>query len=308
MRFLRLIMVVLFVAILPREAGAQSIVYSENYFVVEGRKVVVKGCDEKTRVEISEKILATDGIAMEGFFAKSFLPSIKFHPTASVEGKATAYQIVVKKSRVEVRYTSAEMLSLAVEQLFGLFTVQNGRWVIRGATVSLYRDSSTISLRSNREGIYDGITTELSEKQLKRAIDSKRTDKFILAMGNSSLYRVNFKVFEAVNPNCKNISKEIYYTTEEILSLVQYAKSKGTEFIPALDLLSENSAFEEVTGHSIHSVEGMRFVRAMIEECAESWGVKTLCIGTKRSDTAPKYYTEFLYDIASRNSLTLIIL
>lgn len=308
MRFLRLIMIVLFVAILPREAGAQSIVYSDNYFTIEGRKVAVKGCDDNTKILISDKILATDGIAMEGFFAKNFLPSIKFHSTASVEGKSTAYQIVVKKSKVEVKYTSAEMLSLATEQLMELFTIQNGRWVIRGATVSLYRDSSTISLRSNKEGIYDGITTELSEKQLKSAISAKRTGEFILAMGNSSTYRVNFKVFEGVNPNCKNISKEPYYTTEEILSLVEHAKTKGTEFIPAIDLLSDNSAFEEVTGHSIHSVEGMRFVRAMLEQCAESWGVKTLCIGTKRSDTAPEYYREFLYDIASRNSLSLIIL
>ena len=77
--------------------------------------------------------------------------------------------------------------------------------------------------------------------------------------------------------------------------------------IPTLELLHENKPFTEAFGHSVFSVEGMRLVRAAIEDCIEAMHPKKICIGTLSPNTDMRYL-EFISSLASMLDVELVII
>lgn len=57
-----------------------------------------------------------------------------------------------------------------------------------------------------------------------------------------------------------------YYTYEDINRLIKRMENFQIELIPTFDLTAPNSRFEEVVGHRMLSVEGLRFIRALLDE------------------------------------------
>ncbi|MFI3287271.1 MAG: hypothetical protein R3Y61_02205 [Rikenellaceae bacterium] len=311
LRYIAVVSVCLF-SVMGVMAQGVSIKYNGEDFLTSGRKVVVKSPVAQLQTDLSEWMLICDAVVMTDVFSKMFSPSVKLKYVNEIDGKRDSYKVTVKKNKIVVQYTDLELLEDAIAQLYKLEGEGSSGRIIRGAVVSYAKDrAAKIKIRTNSAGIYDGISKKQSNSDIQEAIRAQVASddkKFIFAIVNKSLFRVDFDVFKEVNPSMASICTAESYSKEEILSIVQYAEGRGGSFVPALDLLSDNAAFESFTGHKIHSVEGMRFVRAIIEECANVWGVQAICVGTLAKSDAPNYYIDFLQDMADRNSVELIIL
>ncbi len=310
------IIALMLMVIAPMVATAQNgdVEYTSESFVLEGRKVTVRGADAETSDQIAAKLAGGGAIVVSDIFSKVFLPGVTLSKVKHIDNQTNAFNINVNSSRVLVKYTSEQSLSLALVELNELFDSAYGDRIIRGCNIA-YRGEKIKRrkvLNSNDFGVYDGVSKHLSSAKVEKAMGVHFAEEpqraFILAMSNSSVFRAEFESLEGLNPEFYPLEKDGYYSAADIREFVEYAKRSGGEFVPAIDLLSDNEQFAEYTGHEIDSVEGMRFVRAMIEEAAREWGVKELCIGTLAKADVKPYYIEFLKDIAHRNSIELIML
>ncbi len=300
---------------MPFGAMAQDghIKFSADNFVVEGRKFVVKGGDAQTKEYLQEKFYYQGGKVAVDLISELFAPSVAMKHCKDIEGHKDAYSINVSKNTAIIKYTSQEMLDMAIEVFEDFFDKSYSGYIIRGGSAIFYADDARNlagQIRSNSSGVYDGVTKKQSMKHIRSAMRSQltRSDKFIFAMVSKDYFRVNFNVFNGINPTLGTICDKNSYTLSEIKTISAEARARGGEFVPAIDLLSDNKLFEQYTGHAMNSVEGMRFVRAMIEQCATEWGVKSICIGKLRDFELSDRYIEFITDIAARNSLEIIIL
>lgn len=292
--------------------GVQRKQHNKN-FVLDSRKVYIKGSDPVTTKMVSSKIQEHGATVTNDFISKIFGARIIFQSTSKIENSSSGYSIEVSPSKVAIKFTSAEMLDYALEEFNKLFIQSGSTRVINGCDILCIDNSYTNnSLTINSYGVIDGISNELSQKdiikEMKTRIEKQRKLDFILAVANRNVYRVNFKILEGLNPSYNGIAEGWTYSTDEIKEYVTQARQNGGEFIPAIDFLSQNERFEQYTGHTIDSPEGMRFVRAIIEECANDWGIKKLCIGTKSKITVEPYILDFLESVAQRENIELIVI
>ncbi len=315
MKRLKAILLVAVMSLCSIAAMAQhgEVTYSNTRFETEGRELTVRSADYHAEQLVSGKLAQLGAVVSTSFFAKIFLPGVTLAYKKDIDNYTTAYLIEVKRGGVKIHYTSLAMLELALKDFDTLFELQSGSRHIRGARILYHSGLSakTVLVNKSEEGVLDGVSSLIDPKKFAAAIaqEVKNGNKEVMvALVNSSVFRVQFSVFEGINPEMPTICEDGGYTTEQLLGMIEAARSGGGEFIPALDLLSENSPFEKYTGHEMTTAEGMRFVRAMLEECATEWGVNKVCVGTQANNAAPQGYVDFLHDIASRNNLELIIL
>ncbi len=284
-----------------------------KHFMLSSRKIIIKSDDINTQNHINEHIANNGAIVVYDFFSNIFAPKIVFHKAHSINNSSEGYSIEVGKSKVTVRYTSNEMLSAATKEFEKLVTQIGEQRAIKGCNIYYTTDSkiNKTSLKRNSLGVIDGITTKLPTEAIENAIKSQlrsyRDSDFIFAVVNRRVYRVDFKAFNGINAEIGSICESWSYSLDQIKRFIKFARDNGGEFVPAIDLISSNKRFEDFTGHKMTSPEGMRFVRAIIEECANSWGVRRLCIGTSY-DELPPYYIDFIRDIASRNGIEIILI
>lgn len=314
MRFLKNFFAILTLLFFSVNAYAQygEVHYTSTSFAVEGRKIAVRGADAMTREQVCERMLHLGAVVQIDIFSQVFLPGVTMKFSREIDGHATAYSVKVTKNAIKIHYTSLEMLEVALSKFYGMFSQVSGHKIVRGGSVLYYADARRPGddIPNNAQGIFDGVTAKRSLKKVEGAmrIQFAKGDKvFVLAMVNSDIFRVGFKVFDGINPAMGQINDPKSYSFADIQKFKESAKRLGGEFVPAIDLLSDNKQFECYTGHCIYSAEGMRFVRAIIEECANDWGVKSLCVGSLSRCTATNGYVDFLKDIANRNSIKLVM-
>ncbi len=316
MRKLRNILTIIALILSTTTAQAQdgTVEYSSEYFPTTERKIAIKGAKDNTLEELTLFLAQQGAIVQNSLFSKLFTPSIKLAHHNDIKGYNTAYSIEVKYSKVTIKYTSDEMLRRALNDFYKLFDSQGDRTFIRGCRLFFYNvdNNNKNAIARNSKGILDGVSTKKSIEKLSAAVEqvaSRGNRRAVVALANKDVIRVNFECLEGVNPSIPTMASHQSYSLSDIKKLNSAAKSRGGEFIPAINLLSQNTYFEQYTGHAMTSVEGMRFVRAMIEECAEVWGVKTLCIGTSQdAELAPQHYKDFLDTVAELTSIELLIL
>lgn len=284
-----------------------------RYFPTAGRKIIVKGGNMEARGDIALKLASHGAIVADDFFSRLFSPRIVLLNASRIDGSSAAYYIEVKKGKVQISYTSDEMLDAALTDFYTLFSEPYGQRQITGCNI-LYREDSEFQPTLRRsETIADGVSAELStqivENEIKNQLRTSKGGDFILAIANRKVFRVDFEVFKDINPELSSICSGWYYSTEQMRQFVRTAYDNGGNFVPAIDLLSKNERFEKFTGHTMSSPEGMRFIRALIEECSRVWGVNKLCIGRKQNiSTNPEHYIDFINDIASREGIEIIII
>ncbi len=281
-------------------------------FTVGGRTITVKGGDWIMREEIEDTLRRHGARVKTDFFSRMFLPSITLREVVEIEGQHTAFSISVGTSRVVIRYTSAEMLRESVDELYSLFEKPYGQRIIEPQSGVYSAVESEESINVNDAGVFDGVTAKRSSVEVMAAIDAisggRSPQGFIFAVANSELFRVDFEVLDGINSERDGLAVSEKYSDKEVAAFVNYATESGVEFIPAIDILSQNEVLEDYIGHSMYSPEGMRFIRAIIEECASKWGIGELCVGRESKSTAPPYYVEFLYEIGRRCDVKIIIL
>ncbi len=316
MKLHKIILLTIILALTPITAVAQQgdVQYTTSNFETLGRDITIRGGDNLTQLQISEKLAHLGATVHSSFLARIFLPGVNLSLKQDINGYTTAYLIEVKRGSIKIHYTSMLMLEAALEDFYTLLSDKNGVKFVQGAKIMYHSGLSARKALVDKsdKGVLDGVSSVVDPKKLTKAIEQevKKGDTEVkVALVSSEVFRVPFRVFEGINPQIPSICEDGGYTQAQIRDFIATANKNGGVFIPAFDLLSENSQFERYTGHKLTSAEGMRFVRAIIEECAREWGVTKICIGEKSNTTTlPEAYTVFLYDIASRNNIELITL
>ena len=218
-----------------------------------------------------------------------------------------ALRIVVAMNKITVDYTSEQSLKRSVEILKSLIETRGERNFINGANIVDWD-----GIQSERgEGPIDAVSKLLGpatlENQIKRSPGVRRHEPVYIRFIDKNNWRVETKSFDVINPKVKIYPSDGYYTHQQIRSVLETANRDRIELIPMVELLVENKRFEEVTGHSIFSVEGMRFVRAIIEEYAKEWKCKKICVGKSSAGVDPRYL-EFIRAAVARAGMECVIL
>lgn len=287
----------------------KKVVNSGDNFNLTSRKIAVSTgkADRAMAVEIEDMLRSEGAIISSGLFT----PKIVLKQVANIGGitGSDAVHIKVSKKRIQIQFTSQASQQRAIEILGTLITTVAGQRVVAGAEVADW------------DGIYDGRIgnhidaasrfipiAEIEHNIRQKASSVRRTGSggvYILLVNNNN-WRVETSTFSLINPKAKLSTTNQLYTHTQIRELMEYARRQRLNLIPTVELLSKNSEFETVTGHSLFSVEGMRFVRAILEEYVEQWDCRKICVGTQ-SAQADTRYMEFLTGLAANLGVEIVI-
>lgn len=306
--------------LLPLRAGEKIEKHGEN-FATGGRRVAVvtskDGAEYKN--ELSSFLKNCGSLVIENNFAQLIFPTVKM-VRGDMENGQQGYSIKVRRNKITIRYTSSESARSALDYFLTTFASPNGRRMLAGVDVVNYQSMVSTGNADKmghvgvfaRSGVVDGVSRHLTNAGIGSSIEKlPMADRRnpIVAIASNDTFRINMECMKLFNPNTSLSSKGEMYTASQIKNLFSTARNNRVNLALGVDLLSPNTGFEKWAGHSLNSVEGMRIVRAMIEEMASSWGVRRLCVGdSKALYASDKRYVDFLKEICHRNTVELIML
>lgn len=248
------------------------------------------------------KILDEEGISSRvvrnGLFRKA---KIVLHEVEMIDGVSgrDGYKISVSKNRVDIQYTNQEEWVKALEYFRKITT----NTYIEGHNVSSWSGSDIATTKGE---FLDAHTRLLSKSDIEHYIRNTRNKYAYIQLVGADNWRLETSAFGLINPKSEIYPKNGHYTLSDIRSLLKQHNSGRVKVIPVIDLLTPNKPFERVTGHKLNSVEGMRFVRAILEEYVKELQCKEICVGAMPRKV-DKRYLDFLYDLSKKLNIELII-
>ncbi|MEG2760334.1 MAG: hypothetical protein RR921_03245 [Mucinivorans sp.] len=295
--------------------GAENVVKHGNSFLLGGRKVVIitHKTDTTYNSQIAKFLTASGAQVVEGMAAKVIYPRLVI-TRGEIEGKTgDGFSIKVSRNKIAIRYTSDQYATKAIEYLQTLYDEPFARQIIRGVNViSIERRIKTNNMPGINGSVVDCaskyLALETIQAALRRLSASGKRDVIVL-LGSPDAMRLNMECFTLFNPNQAIVAPKESYSPVLSSNLTRFGTTNNIKITLGVDLLSENKNFENWSGHQINSVEGMRLVRAIIEELAHTWGVDRLYIGQSTDTYANDVrYRAFLSKIATDNRVELVIL
>ena len=271
------------------------------------RKVAVTGkkSDPMSVIALSDMLREKGAAITSGLGQKGRVVLRKVGHIDTAPGR-DALRITVTPKRVNIDYTTQASLERAIEILGAMIGERNGKYVIEGVDITDWDAGA-----ARNEGIIDASTrmqpVATLQNQIKHSGAAKRHEEVYVRFVDSGHWRAGNKTFELINPGAKIYPADGHYSGGQVHELLSFARRERIDLVPVVELLAPNRPFEEFTGHSLFSVEGMRFVRALLEEYAEEWKCKKICLGA-RSPEADDRYLEFILEIAGRAGMECIIL
>lgn len=285
-----------------------------QYFSTGGRKIAIsvpKG-EEELGGRLAEFFTRSGAQVEQGFFASLIYPTVSIKQKNSAE---EGYSIRVRRGSIRVLYSSPIFAAKAVDALEGLFAEPYAQRMIRGVDIvsmvagRRVADVSGVAVREG--GVVDCAVRFHSVASIQSAIKRQSaTGKsgVVVLLASPEAMRLHLECFRLFNPTAPIVPRAECYTQPIASEIVRGGEQVGVRVTFGVDLLGENPKFRFWSGHELSSVEGMRLVRAMIEELAGQWGVRRLYIGTKEGAYASdKRYREFLTQIAARNNVELVV-
>lgn len=254
------------------------------------------------------KWLRAQGVAASNAYNKA-RNRIAFVKVSSIDGASgqDAWQIAVKTRRITVAFTSENALRHAVEVLQSIVGKDaSGKRYIPGSIIA---DWGARTASRDHDATADAASRLRSVDDLEAALKrlGGRSKEVYLILVNADHWRMESPSLELAGPAERLYPADGYYTTRQLQQLAAAAKRSHVEIIPTLELFSENRPFTAAFGHSVFSVEGMRLVRAAIEDCIEALHPAKICLGGL-SPQADMRYMEFISDLASMLGVELVII
>lgn len=227
-------------------------------------------------------------------------------------------RITIKPRRITVLYTSESGLNRAGELLRAHIRTQTRPYHIPTGVISDWGVQNAVR---DRDATIDAATAMRTlsdiEAAIKKQADKRVRDLYIVLvsanswrMQSPSLEMARAENFSTDGKPTASISlyaPDGYYTTEQLVKIKATAQRLHTSLIPTLELFEPNAPLSECFGHTSYSVEGMRLVRAAIEDCAKAFNTKKICLGTPPADLDPRYM-EFIENLFATLGLELIII
>lgn len=252
--------------------------------------------------------LRSEGAAASNAYNKA-RSRITFQRVSSIAGNAgnDAWHMVIKGSRLTVTFTSENALQHAIATLQGMVTQEAGIGkYIPGGT---YADWGARTAARDHGATADAATTLRPTTELEMTFQriGNRSREIYVVLVDTDHWRMASPSLELAGAGRRLYPADGYYTTEQLQQLAAAAKRNHIDLIPTLELLSDNRAFTAAFGHSVFSVEGMRLVRAALEDCIAAMHPTKICLGSISSQ-ADMRYMEFISDLASMLGVELVII
>lgn len=209
-----------------------------------------------------------------------------------------AYAFRVTENRVYITVTSPKAAQWAYHTFRKLYAESSPLGFARKLLLKKYLRGCEITDWDANDPEYDDeatldVTTaflpadRICERIARLGHEGKSTLYLVLVSPEG--WAVQSDVFRLINPR-DDIHTGRCLTYAEVERIRVCAEANGLELVPVFDLLSaSNPDFERVTGHRMHSVEGMRFIRALLEEYGRNLSPGRVCIGEKDGEAASAY-------------------
>lgn len=272
---------------------------------------VFVGADFEHRGVATEvaKWLRSQGIQASNAYNKA-PRRIMFLKVQAVEGAqgADAWLATVKAKRITVAFTSEKALAHAVEWLRAAIAKDPaGKRFIPGGTAA---DWGARHAPKDQDAMADAASALRSQEDLEAAVKKLgggRSKEVYLVLADANRWRMESPALELAAGKANLYPADGYYSLKQLQQLMAAARKLHIEIVPTLELFAENSVFTRAFGHSVFSVEGMRLVRAAVEDCVRALKPAKICLGAM-SKQADMRYMEFVSELASRLGVELVII
>ncbi len=126
--------------------------------------------------------------------------------------------------------------------------------------------------------------TYISMEELRREIDLLARFKinvFHWHLTENQSWRLESKIFPMLNDSINTTRMPgRYYTLDQARELIAYARERGVEVIPELDIPGHSEAFRRTFRHDMQSPEGEKILKLLLEEACEALPVDRIHLGT----------------------------
>lgn len=296
-RFSLIITLIIYTVFLVSAEPKKVVQHGKSFSLARPVLVVSEAGGQHLQQQVIDILTRAGTSATPVAVAKGFKTKIVIQRVGNIDNirEKDVLQIRVAPKKITISYTSDFAGARAVD-IFGKLI--SGR-EIPGQEITDWGNSKI------KRGVIDVSSRLMTIAEIEGALRHNREREIYLQLVDEDNWRLESSVFTVVDPTAKVYPSNGYYRFSQIASLMSKLNTNRFTLIPTIELMSPNKVFEQATGHSQFSVEGMRFVRAIIEECVEKLNCKVISVGTK-SDQADERYIKFLEQVASRCGVRLV--
>lgn len=296
-RFSLIITLIIYTVFLVSAEPKKVVRHGKSFSLARPVLVVSEAEGQHLQQQVIDILTRAGASATPVTVAKGFKTKIVIQRVGNIDNirEKDVLQIRVSPKKITISYTSDFAGARAVD-IFGKLI--SGR-EIPGQEITDWGNSKI------KRGVIDASSRLMTIAEIEGALRHNREREIYLQLVDEDNWRLESSVFTVVDPAAKVYPSNGYYRFSQIASLMSKLNTNRFTLIPTIELMSPNKVFEQATGHSQFSVEGMRFVRAIIEECVEKLDCKVISVGTK-SDQADERYIKFLEQVASRCGVRLV--
>ncbi len=306
MKKLILYYILIFFGILSVSAdNLRSIKSSNNFVISRNLTFNAKNIQAEQYAIIRDIVTKHAGTIVDKFSIKKIaMPSISIKHCNRIPGTMVkeAFQIDISDNSVKIRYTTLNAAQKAVETLTGLVVVNvNGEKCFQGGKYIWTDDSNKTELMNKSH-----MATEI--RQLLAGMDKMAPGskvELIIVTPTDWMMEAN-SIVDIMGNNDLYSKNNGYVQLSQLQEVIQSAEKHGIILAITMHLQEENIPLLESTGHSIYSVEGMRFLRSALSEWHEKSGLQNITITTdQKDDYIAERFRQFLADIAPLIGITI---
>ncbi|MDR0954243.1 MAG: hypothetical protein LBM20_02520 [Rikenellaceae bacterium] len=178
---------------------------------------------------------------------------------------ANAYRMVVSSSRIRIEYTSLRAVIAALRELTALRDEQptSRRRRIPAGEVRGWIAASQATVY--RLTVTPFRSPQALEAEILGAIPPTATEVELPLTSPDNGWLLPGEVLQTIDFAVPTDTRH-YYTYGQLNELSKTFSRYGLNLVPLFDLTAKNPHFEATVGHALLSVEGMRFVRMLLEE------------------------------------------
>jgi len=294
-----IILSIIFLTAVHAYAGSLKTVNSGKNFSI-ARQVVINGKDiaPEDYGELRDIITKNGGTILYKFSVKSLVgPTISIKHTDKVKGSSdrNAFHIEVSQTSVKVTYTSPSSLKKAVETLKSLIVTDvTGTRCIRGGKYTWINDPGEKVVNEKKSHMAGEIKSLISA--LDKMAAGSETELILITPTD---WMVESPVMEEFDTKKVLYSQSGYVSCQQLKEVQEKAFNRGVTVKVIMEFNEENIPFKEVTGHSLFSPEGMRFIRAALQQWHDMCGLKAVYVGKRANDDmVSKRFDDFLDTIS----------
>ncbi len=282
---------------------------SRQRFLLDKSVFITADFEHRTVPTELAKWMRARGIAASNAFNKA-KGRISFVRVKTIEGAAgnDAWRMEVGTRQITVSFTTENSLKHAVEAVKNAVRrgETDGKFYIQGGVTI---DWGTRTAARDHDATADAATSLRPVSDLEAAVKrlGGKSREVYLILVNSDSWRMESPSLAMAGSTQRLYPTDGYYSIRQLRLLADAARKSQVEIIPTLELFAENKPLVAAFGHSIFSVEGMRFVRAAIEDCVEILRPNKICLG-RLSNEADMRYLEFISDLAAMLNVELVII